>query len=193
MNPGHHFLTDPTVARNSGGTKVKRRVFASLFASTVLLAACGQTASPPATNEAKAGTTPAAGSTGGAASPTANASAGTSVTPTQAAAAGAGATPTTQAATASTPAAKSGAGLSGDIPIGAVWSLTGTAAVYGTSQKNAAQLAVDQINKAGTLGGANLKLNTEDDLSTKEGAIAAFEKLLNEKVVAILGPTLSNS
>lgn len=92
---------------------------------------------------------------------------------------------------AADPAAK---GLSGEIPIAGVWSLTGDAAVYGPSQKNASELAVEEINKSGMLGGAKLKLITEDDRSTKEGAITAFEKLINkEKVVAILGPTLSNS
>ena len=97
-----------------------------------------------------------------------------------------------QATAASQPAASTG--LSGEIPVGAVWSLTGAAAIYGPSQKNAAEMAVEEINKAGFLGGATLKLTTEDDRSTKEGAIAAFEKLINQnKVVAILGPTLSNS
>lgn len=90
--------------------------------------------------------------------------------------------------------AAAASGLSGEIPIGAVWSLTGDAAVYGPSQKNAAELAVDEVNKSGMLGSAKLKLFTEDDRSTKEGAIAAFEKLIKkDKVVAILGPTLSNS
>jgi len=84
--------------------------------------------------------------------------------------------------------------LSGQIAIGAVWSLTGAAAIYGPSQKQAAEMAVEEINKAGTLGQAAIKLITEDDRSTKEGAIAAFEKLINQdKVVAIFGPTLSNS
>lgn len=102
--------------------------------------------------------------------------------------------PTTQAQTAATPTAQSATTLSGNVAVGAVWSLTGAAAVYGTSQKNAAELAVDQINKSGMLGSAQIKLSTEDDRSTKEGAIAAFEKLINQdKVVAILGPTLSNS
>jgi branched-chain amino acid transport system substrate-binding protein len=85
-------------------------------------------------------------------------------------------------------------GLTGEIPIGAAWSLTGDAAVYGPSQKNAAALAVDEINKSGMLGDAKLKLITEDDRSTKEGAITAFENLIKkDHVVAILGPTLSNS
>ncbi|MGC8658427.1 MAG: ABC transporter substrate-binding protein [Desulfomonilaceae bacterium] len=84
--------------------------------------------------------------------------------------------------------------LKGEIPIGAVWSLTGDAAVYGPWQKNASELAVEQINKSGMLGSAKIKLITEDDRSTKEGAITAFDKLIKEyKVVAILGPTLSNS
>jgi len=83
-------------------------------------------------------------------------------------------------------------GLSGDIPIGAVWSLTGPAAVYGPSQQKAAALAVAELNDKKFLGNAKIKLITEDDRSTKEGAQAAFEKLLNQdKVVAIFGPTLS--
>ncbi len=104
------------------------------------------------------------------------------------------AAPTAAPETAPTEAAPAASGLSGDIPIGAVWSLTGAAAIYGPSQKNAAEMAIEEINQSGMLGDAKLVLTTEDDRSTKEGAIAAFEKLLNQdKVVAILGPTLSNS
>jgi branched-chain amino acid transport system substrate-binding protein len=85
-------------------------------------------------------------------------------------------------------------GLSGEISMGAVWSMTGDAAVYGSSQKNASIMAVDEINKSGMLGSAKIKLITEDDRSTKEGAIAAFDNLIKKnKVIAILGPTLSNS
>src|SRR3954454_18104343 len=85
-------------------------------------------------------------------------------------------------------------GLSGEIPVGAVWSLSGGAAVYGTVQKNAADLAANEINRSGFLGSAKLKLIVEHDRSTREGGIAAFEKLLNrDRVVAILGPTLSNT
>jgi branched-chain amino acid transport system substrate-binding protein len=85
-------------------------------------------------------------------------------------------------------------GLSGEIPVGAVWSLTGGAAVYGTVQRNAADLATNEINRSNFLGSAKLKLITEDDRSTREGGIAAFEKLVNrDRVVAILGPTLSNT
>ncbi len=88
----------------------------------------------------------------------------------------------------------SGAPLDGEIAIGAVWSLTGAAAAYGPQQKKAAEMAVNEINKAGTPGRAKIKLITEDDRSTKEGAISAFETVIKkDKVIAILGPTLSNS
>src|SRR4051812_938631 len=70
-------------------------------------------------------------------------------------------------ATAS-PGAQSG--LSGTITLGAVWSLTGGAAIYGPSQQKAADLAVSEINEKKLLGNAQLKLITEDDRSTKEGA-----------------------
>lgn len=83
-------------------------------------------------------------------------------------------------------------GLSGVITLGAVWSLTGGAAIYGPSQQKAADLAVTELNDKKFLGNATIKLITEDDRSTKEGAQAAFEKLINQdKVVAIFGPTLS--
>ncbi len=107
---------------------------------------------------------------------------------------GPGAQPSVAASSARQGAGSGAGGLSGEIPVGAVWSLTGGAAVYGTVQQNAANLAVNEINGSGLLGTAKLKLITEDDRSTREGGIAAFEKLLNrDRVVAILGPTLSNT
>ncbi len=97
-------------------------------------------------------------------------------------------------AIASNVAGDAAKGLSGEIVIGGVWSMTGDAAVYGPSQKNASEMAVDEINKSGMLGDAKLKIVIEDDRSTKEGAITAYEKLIKkEKALAILGPTLSNS
>lgn len=96
--------------------------------------------------------------------------------------------------TANFAGAQSSTPLDGEIAVGAVWSLTGAAAAYGPQQKKAAEMAVNEINKAGTLGKAKIKLITEDDRSTKEGAISAFEKVIKkDKVIAILGPTLSNS
>ena len=80
------------------------------------------------------------------------------------------------------------------IVIGAVWSLTGTASLYGTPQRQAADMAVEEINASGRLGGRTIRLITEDDRSTQEGAIAAVDKLSSrDRAVIILGPTLSNS
>jgi branched-chain amino acid transport system substrate-binding protein len=85
-------------------------------------------------------------------------------------------------------------GQGNEIVVGAVWSLTGHAALYGTPQKNAADLAVEELSASGRFGGRTIRLVTEDDRSTQEGAIAAVDKLTSrDRVVAILGPTLSNS
>lgn len=103
------------------------------------------------------------------------------------------ATTSAPAASDAAPAAVSGA-LSGEIPIGFAFSQTGAGGPYGPSQKNAAQLAVDEINASGMLGGATLKAIFEDDASKPEQAIQVFTKLITQdKVVAIIGPTLSNS
>jgi branched-chain amino acid transport system substrate-binding protein len=86
------------------------------------------------------------------------------------------------------------ADLRGVIPVGAVWSLTGPGEAIGPEQGNAAALAVQGINGAGFLGQATMQLITEDDQSSPQGAVAAFEKLIaRDHVVAILGPTLSTS
>src|SRR5258707_10708664 len=69
-------------------------------------------------------------------------------------------------------AAPQGSGLSGEVPVGAVWSLSGGSAVYGTVQKNAADLAANEINRSGFLRSAKLKLIVEDARSTREGGTA---------------------
>jgi len=82
--------------------------------------------------------------------------------------------------------------LSGEIPIGAVLAQTGPVDFVALAQRNAFELAVEEINKSGFLGDAKIKLIIEDSRSTKEGAVSAFNKLIDQdKVVAILGPTLS--
>jgi branched-chain amino acid transport system substrate-binding protein len=85
-------------------------------------------------------------------------------------------------------------GLSGEIPIGSVWSLSGPGAAFGPQQRNASALAVQGINGTGFLGSATIELLVEDDQSLPVDAAAAFERLIDHNhVVAILGPTLSTS
>ena len=96
--------------------------------------------------------------------------------------------------TGSTAAPSASAAKKADIKIGLVVSLTGVGNVYGPVQKNGAELAVSQINAAGGANGANLVLVTDDDQSTTDGGVTAFRKQVSQdRVVAILGPTLSNT
>jgi branched-chain amino acid transport system substrate-binding protein len=79
------------------------------------------------------------------------------------------------------------------IKMGFVFSMTGGAAVYGASQKEGAQLAVDQINAAAGSGLQILPI-FEDDASVPQQGINVFNKLINgDKVAMIIGPTLSNT
>lgn len=84
----------------------------------------------------------------------------------------------------------SGAGLI-EVKIGAAFSLTGAAAVYGASQQNGAKLAADEVNKA---GGVKIDLKIEDDASDPNQGINLFKRFINQdNVAAIIGPTLSNT
>lgn len=91
----------------------------------------------------------------------------------------------------SAPTSTSGAVLTATV--GAVFSLTQAAAPYGATQKNGAQLAADQIN-GGAVPGVKLNLMLDDDASDKAQGISVFQKFITQdKVAAIIGPTLSNT
>lgn len=80
------------------------------------------------------------------------------------------------------------------VKIGAAFSLTGNAAVYGAQQKAGVLLAVEEINKSGALKGVTLEAVVEDDATSKEQGIAVFQRFINrDKVSAIVGPTLSTT
>lgn len=75
--------------------------------------------------------------------------------------------------------------------IGGIGPLTGDAASYGLSVKQGAQVAIDEINAAGGAGGHNLELVFEDDQCDAEKAISAYNKIMDEDVIAILGAVTS--
>lgn len=79
--------------------------------------------------------------------------------------------------------------------IGLVQSTTGgSAALYGTEQKQAIELAFDEIKNAGILGDVTLQALYADDGADRGQTVNIFQRLIRQdKVVAILGPTLSNS
>ena len=81
---------------------------------------------------------------------------------------------------------------SGDISIGVVLPLTGRLTdSFGISVSQGYELALSEINAARP-NGAELKLIIEDDQSTIEGAVAAFNKLIHQEGVSvILGPSTS--
>ena len=80
------------------------------------------------------------------------------------------------------------------ISLGAVLSLTGAGGVYGPSSQHGADLAVEVINKAGGVNGAKLTLDTQDDASDKAQSAQVAQKMIQSgQVMALLGPTLSNS
>lgn len=82
------------------------------------------------------------------------------------------------------------------IKIGVVAELTGDMPVVGASCKNAAEMAVNQINTAGGLEVAGKKytieLFIEDNKGRADQSAAAVQKLVDEQgVVAIIGPNAS--
>ena len=81
-----------------------------------------------------------------------------------------------------------------DVKVGVVISLTGVGNAYGPAQKNGVELAAARINDAGGVNGAKLVLVIDADQSTTDGGVTAFRKQVSQdRVVAILGPTLSNT
>ena len=77
--------------------------------------------------------------------------------------------------------------ISQEIPVSAAFSLTGAAAQYGAGQKNALELAVANLNKAGTV---TYKLTVEDDQTDPKQGIQLFEQFVSNGTSVIVGPTL---
>lgn len=76
------------------------------------------------------------------------------------------------------------------VKIGAIVSLTGTYAGLGLPEKQAIELEVERINKAGGINNRMLEVVFEDDATDEAKAVAAASKLIEqEDVVAIIGAT----
>ena len=88
----------------------------------------------------------------------------------------------------------SGAGNAGgtasnntEFVIGMSGPLTGGAAVYGVAVKNAAQMAVDEINEAGGLNGYKFKLVATDDQHDATKVATNYANLMNQGMQVSLG------
>ncbi len=80
------------------------------------------------------------------------------------------------------------------IKLGAILSITGAGGVYGPQSRDGMNLAVKQINAAGGVNGATIKLTINDDASLQPQAQQLAQTLIQqEQDLALLGPTLSNS
>lgn len=78
------------------------------------------------------------------------------------------------------------------IKIGFIGPTTGDAAIYGTSAKDGAMLAVEEINAAGGVEGKQLELIAYDSKGDQTEAINAYNRLRDQDgVVAVIGGTLS--
>lgn len=88
-----------------------------------------------------------------------------------------------------------GSGSAGPIArIGAALSLSGSARLIGMAQRSAIKLAQDEINANHLLGKTRLEVIVDDDASNRDAAAAVFQRFIeNSHVVAIMGPTLSDS
>jgi len=79
-------------------------------------------------------------------------------------------------------------GASGPVKLGMVVPISGSSAPTGAYMKNGAQLAVDEINKAGgVLKGRKLELIVEDEACDAQQAVASANKVVTAGVVVSVG------
>ncbi len=79
----------------------------------------------------------------------------------------------------------------GTFKIGGIGPLTGGAAVYGIAVKNAAEIAVDEINEAGGINGYQIEFQFEDDEHDAEKAVNAYNTLKDWGMQMLLGTVTS--
>lgn len=78
------------------------------------------------------------------------------------------------------------------IKLGAIFSLSGFGAHGGVGEMRAAQLAVEQLNAAGGVGGRKIQLMIEDNQSDLKASVSAFNKLVQvDDIVGLVGPNWS--
>jgi branched-chain amino acid transport system substrate-binding protein len=77
------------------------------------------------------------------------------------------------------------------IRVGLVDEVTGPQAEAGVLTMHGVRLAIDEINASGGILGRTVELVVEDNGSTNPGTVLAYSKLVEQKVVAVLGPLRS--
>lgn len=88
----------------------------------------------------------------------------------------------------------SSAVASDTIKLGAFFDLSGRAAFIGTPTKLVAEMVVDKINSEGGINGKKLELEIADtEANPAKAASIAKKYIYKDKVVAIIGPTLTDT
>ena len=75
--------------------------------------------------------------------------------------------------------------------IGGIGPISGGAAVYGQAVKNAAEIAVAEINEAGGIGGAQIEFNFQDDEHDAEKSVSAYKTLKDWGMQILMGTVTS--
>ena len=76
-----------------------------------------------------------------------------------------------------------------EVLIGIVTSLSGFVAPLGLDQRDAALLALNQINEQRLIPGVRLRPVVQDDKGDPTAAVVAVQRVLQQGVVALIGPT----
>lgn len=88
---------------------------------------------------------------------------------------------------------KAGSGSKDDkYLIGGIGPVTGGAASYGLAVKNAAQIAVDEINAAGGINGHQIEFKYEDDEHNAEKSVNAYNTLKDWGMQILMGTVTSD-
>ena len=87
--------------------------------------------------------------------------------------------------------ASSDAAAGGVLKIGGIGPTTGGAAVYGQAVKNAAELAVKEINAAGGINGMQIEFQFEDDEHDAEKSVNAYNSLKDWGMQVLMGTVTS--
>src|SRR6266702_1350047 len=79
------------------------------------------------------------------------------------------------------------AGETGPIKVGITGPFTGAYAEPGIAIRNAGELAIADINAAGGINGRKLEAANADDACDAQQGVQAAQKLLTQKIIAIVG------
>ncbi|MCI8388867.1 MAG: ABC transporter substrate-binding protein [Clostridiales bacterium] len=86
-----------------------------------------------------------------------------------------------------------GEDYSDKIVLGGIGPVTGTASTYGTSVRNAMQIAIDEINANGGVNGVKLAMIFQDDEADGTKAKSAYETLMDKGMDILIGAVTSGA